>query len=41
MIMILGEITTNANPDYQAVVRDAIKEIGFDDSAKGTINHNI
>jgi len=35
MIMILGEITTTANPDYQAVVRDAIKEIGFDDSAKG------
>jgi len=37
MIMILGEITTTANPDYQAVVRDAIKEIGFDDSAKGIV----
>jgi S-adenosylmethionine synthetase len=35
MILIFGEITTKANPDFQKVVRDAIKRIGFDDSSKG------
>ncbi|RNF06643.1 S-adenosylmethionine synthetase [Trypanosoma rangeli] len=35
MIMIFGEITTNAVLDYQTVVRDAVKEIGFDDGEKG------
>jgi S-adenosylmethionine synthetase len=35
MILIFGEITTKGHPDYQQVVRDAIKRIGFDDSAKG------
>eukprot|EP00127_Corallochytrium_limacisporum_P003072 Clim_evm1s146 gene=Clim_evmTU1s146 len=35
MIMVLGEITTNANLDYQRVIRAAVKNIGYDDSSKG------
>ncbi|CCH58889.1 hypothetical protein TBLA_0B00450 [Henningerozyma blattae CBS 6284] len=35
MIMVFGEITTRAKLDYQKIVRDTIKQIGYDDSAKG------
>ncbi|KAJ1332479.1 S-adenosylmethionine synthase [Batrachochytrium salamandrivorans] len=35
MIMVLGEITTSAKLDYQKVIRETIKEIGYDDSEKG------
>lgn len=36
MVMVLGEITVKgATIDYEKVVRDTIKEIGFDDEKKG------
>jgi len=34
-VMIFGEVTTNAKFDYEEVVRNAIKEIGFDAEEKG------
>lgn len=35
MILTFGEITTKSVIDYQTVVRNVIKDIGFDDSSKG------
>eukprot|EP00518_Triparma_eleuthera_P001190 CAMPEP_0182456638 /NCGR_PEP_ID=MMETSP1319-20130603/2423_1 /TAXON_ID=172717 /ORGANISM="Bolidomonas pacifica, Strain RCC208" /LENGTH=390 /DNA_ID=CAMNT_0024654929 /DNA_START=6 /DNA_END=1178 /DNA_ORIENTATION=+ len=35
MIMIFGEITTTATVNYEQVIRDTIKHIGYDDAAKG------
>ena len=35
MIMIFGEITTKAKVNYEQVVRDAVKGVGYDDPAKG------
>jgi S-adenosylmethionine synthetase len=35
MIMVFGEITTKAKLDYQKIIRDTIKKIGYDDSEKG------
>lgn len=33
--MVFGEITTKAHLDYQKIIRSTIKDIGYDDSAKG------
>ncbi|SOV07809.1 probable SAM2 - S-adenosylmethionine synthetase 2 [Ustilago sp. UG-2017a] len=35
MIMVFGEISTKAQIDYQKVIRDTIKKIGYDSSEKG------
>merc|ERR1719469_1431841 len=35
MIMIFGEITTSTTVNYEQVIRDTIKDIGYDDVAKG------
>lgn len=35
MIMVFGEISSRAHIDYQTIIRDTVKRIGFDDSSKG------
>lgn len=35
MVLVLGEITTSAVLDYQKIIRNTVKSIGFDDSSKG------
>ena len=35
MVMIFGEISTGATVNYEQVIRDTIKEIGYDDPGKG------
>lgn len=35
MVVLAGEITSNSIIDFQKVVRDTIKDIGYDDSRKG------
>lgn len=35
LVLVMGEITTHANIDYQAIIRRKIKEIGYDDCSKG------
>jgi len=31
MVMVFGEITTGSTLDYQKIIREQIKEIGYDD----------
>ena len=35
IVMVMGEITTTAEIDIQNIVRETVREIGYDDSAKG------
>ncbi len=35
LIMVVGEITTNTYADIQEIARETVREIGYDDSAKG------
>ncbi|MES1922826.1 methionine adenosyltransferase sam2 [Bonamia ostreae] len=34
LVMVFGEITTTAHPDYEKIVRNAIKFIGYDCETK-------
>ena len=34
-VMVMGEITTKANVDYEKIARETIREIGYDDDEKG------
>ena len=35
MVLVMGEITTNANVDIQSIVRNTLEEIGYTDAAYG------
>ena len=35
LVVIAGEVTTTAQVDFQEIVRNTIKKIGYDDSSKG------
>ena len=35
IVVVLGEITTTATVDYEAIVRETIKHVGYDDSEVG------
>jgi S-adenosylmethionine synthetase len=35
MVVVAGEITTNAQIDYPAIIRQTVRDIGFDNSALG------
>ena len=35
LILVMGEITTNATPDFQTIARETVRNIGYDHSEKG------
>ena len=35
LCMLAGEVTTTSNPDYESIMRQTIREIGYDHSDKG------
>jgi len=35
MVMIFGEITTEAKVNYESIIRETIKKVGYDDAEKG------
>ena len=35
MVLVMGEITTKANVDYQKIIRDTVREIGYTSSEMG------
>ena len=39
LVVLAGEVTTNANVDFQKIVRSTIANIGYDDSKKGFDAH--
>jgi len=40
MVMIFGEITTKAQVNYEQVIRNALKDVGYDDQEKG-LDHKM
>jgi len=40
MVILAGEITTSAQIEFEAIVRDTINDIGYDNSAVGFDGHN-
>ena len=39
LVVLAGEVTTNANVDFQKIVRNTVANIGYDDSRKGFDAH--
>ena len=41
MVVVFGEITSNAVVDFQKIARETIERIGYDDSSKGTVSKSF